>query len=239
MSNIVPSSWNSGRVCGHMRRPHGAYYYRSASYPAYQRHRLPSTQCIIQNRTNRNAIYGGGNRQNDRRKSPRTGNNRIGEPNCLHEKERRLAPALRLLPQTKCHASPWLVSVFQNGCIYRFIKWHSHLFNLIYEIKILSSWSRATDRGKTAVKNHHGLSHFVRMPFRLKEDLATFQGEMNFIQSSMKWQSAPAYLSKNVLFSKYIQKHLAHLPRALKILQNAAVTLLLKKFTFFAETGNY
>lgn len=67
------------------------------------------------------------------------------------------------------------------------------------------------------------------MLFGLKTAPATFEGAMEAILSSVKWQSALVHLDNIVVFSETVHDHVTHLWRVLTLLQKADVTLKLKK----------
>ena len=95
------------------------------------------------------------------------------------------------------------------------------------------------DRDKTAFTSHHGLYRFIRMPFGLKNAPATFQRAIDVILSSVKWQFALVYLDDIVIFSPKPEEHIEHVKKVLMLLQDAGVTIKLRKCFFFTDNIDY
>lgn len=77
------------------------------------------------------------------------------------------------------------------------------------------------------------------MLFRLKNATETFQRATNALLSSVKWQSALIYLCDIVVFSKNSDILIAQLQQVITLLQDRALTLKLKKCSFFKEMVNH
>lgn len=77
------------------------------------------------------------------------------------------------------------------------------------------------------------------MPHGLRNVPETFQGTMNVILSTVKWQSALVYLGDIVVFLRTPEKHTDHLSLVLSFLHNAGVTLELEKCKFFIDINDY
>lgn len=60
------------------------------------------------------------------------------------------------------------------------------------------------DRDNTDFTPHHGIYRFIWMPFGLKKALETFQGAMDVILESVKWQFESVYLDDMVVFSNKV-----------------------------------
>lgn len=70
------------------------------------------------------------------------------------------------------------------------------------------------------------------MFLRLKNAAATFQLAMHVILSNVKWQYAFIYLDDIVLFSKKLKVHTERKRSVFCLLEDAAITLKLKKYAF-------
>lgn len=95
------------------------------------------------------------------------------------------------------------------------------------------------DKDKTAFTSHHGLYRFTRMPFGLKNAPATFQRAMDVIVAPVRWQTALVYLDDIVIFFRTLEEHITHVRQVLSLLQNAGVTLKVKKCRFITNTIGY
>lgn len=67
-----------------------------------------------------------------------------------------------------------------------------------------------TNRDKTALTSHHGLYHFVQMPFGLNDAPKTFQHAMDIILPPVKWQFALVSLDNIIVFSRSPCDHIEH-----------------------------
>lgn len=76
----------------------------------------------------------------------------------------------------------------------------------------------ARNRGKTTFTSNHGLYRFVRIPFALKNDPATFQRATGVILASLRWQLALVYVEDIVLFSKSPAGHMEQILCVLRVL---------------------
>ena len=95
------------------------------------------------------------------------------------------------------------------------------------------------DRDKTTFTCHAGTYRFLRMPFGLCNAPATFQRAMDILLAGLRWKSCLVYLDDIIVFSRTAEEHLVHVEEILEKLQDAGVSLKLKKCRFFAETVDY
>lgn len=63
------------------------------------------------------------------------------------------------------------------------------------------------DGNETSFTSHHGLYKFTRIPFRLRNALATFQRAMGVILPSMRWQFSLVYLDDIGVFLESAHDH--------------------------------
>lgn len=77
------------------------------------------------------------------------------------------------------------------------------------------------------------------MPFGLQYALGIFRRTMDVILSPVKWQFAVVYFHDIVIFSRSPTGQLAHDHKVFTHLNNARVTLTLKKCRFFTETTDH
>lgn len=73
----------------------------------------------------------------------------------------------------------------------------------------------------------------------MKNAPITFQGTMDIVLSTVKWQSALVYLDEGVIFLRYVGEHLDHLQSVLRLLEGASATLKLKNCFFFYDIIDY
>ena len=90
-----------------------------------------------------------------------------------------------------------------------------------------------SDRHKTTFTMHFGAYWYKRMPVGLKNETSIFQGAIDMILSGVKWQYNLVYLEDIIIFSRSFKEHLHHVESVLKLLQNAGVTLRLRKSRIF------
>jgi Reverse transcriptase (RNA-dependent DNA polymerase) len=85
------------------------------------------------------------------------------------------------------------------------------------------------DKEKTTFNSHEGLVRFLRMPYGLKNALATFHRFVDITVSGITWNSCLVYLDDIIVSSRSREDHLAHLDAALHRLYRAGLSLNLKK----------
>lgn len=95
------------------------------------------------------------------------------------------------------------------------------------------------ERHKTAFVSHNGLYQYKRVPFGLKNAPSTFQRSIDMILSSVKWKHVIFYLEDIIVFSRNVEEHLQHLQTVLGMLQNAGISLKLKKCFFLQKRVDY
>ena len=94
------------------------------------------------------------------------------------------------------------------------------------------------DRDKTAFVSPKGLYQFTTMPFGLSGAPATFQRMMDEVLRGTE-SFAGVYLDDIIIHSDTWEDHLRHLDEALKRLEDAGLTLKLKKCSFATEDCTY
>ena len=94
------------------------------------------------------------------------------------------------------------------------------------------------DRSKTAFISPLGLFQFCTMPFGLCGAPATFQRMMDQIIWG-RHHYVRAYLDDLVIFSKTWEEHLEHLNAVFQLLQDAGLTIKLKKCQFVMQECSY
>ncbi len=95
------------------------------------------------------------------------------------------------------------------------------------------------DRDKTTFTSHFGTYRFMRMPFGLRNAPDTFQRAVDIILAGVKWKSCLVYLDDVIVFSRNIEEHFDHLQDVLRLLEQAGVTLKLKKCRFVCDTVDH
>lgn len=91
------------------------------------------------------------------------------------------------------------------------------------------------EREKTAFKSDHELYQFFRMPFGLRNAPETLQRAIGVILSSVKWKTELVYLNDIVSFTRTVEDCIAYIAQVLTLLENAGLTLKMKKKFFLAE----
>lgn len=79
----------------------------------------------------------------------------------------------------------------------------------------------------TAFITHHGLHRSIKIAFRLRSALETFQRTMDVIRSSVKGQFALVYLDDIMIFSNTLEQHFKHVREVLQLLNMVGATLRL------------
>src|SRR5690606_9483965 len=88
------------------------------------------------------------------------------------------------------------------------------------------------DREKTAFSTGDGLFQFRVMPFGLTNAPATFERMMDSVLRGLKWSICLCYLDDILVFSATFDDHLNRLRQVLVALENAGLTLNIKKCHF-------
>lgn len=93
------------------------------------------------------------------------------------------------------------------------------------------------DRDKTAFTSREGLFRFVRMPFGLMNAPSTFQRMMDCVLRGLSWRTCLVYLDDIIVFTKgSVMQHVVEVAMVLQRLENAGLTLNLKKCEFATKT---
>ncbi len=77
------------------------------------------------------------------------------------------------------------------------------------------------------------------MPFGLTNAPATFQRALYIILSGYKWHTCLLYLDDEIVFSKALREHIAHVYAVLTALREAVFSLKLRKCHFFTDRIRY
>lgn len=88
---------------------------------------------------------------------------------------------------------------------------------------------------KIAYVTQNGLCCYKRMPFGLEHAPAAFQKAVNVMLSTVKWQCALLYIDEVVNFSSTLYERSQHVGNFLKIVQEAGMTLKVKKCHIFSK----
>jgi RNase H-like domain found in reverse transcriptase/Reverse transcriptase (RNA-dependent DNA polymerase)/Integrase zinc binding domain/Integrase core domain len=95
------------------------------------------------------------------------------------------------------------------------------------------------DRDKTTFTSHMGTFRFTRMPFGLVNAPATFQRSMDVLLAPVLWSKAIVYLDDIIIFSSSMEAHIRDVDQVLSLLEQAGVSLNLKKCAFFRRRVEY
>ena len=95
------------------------------------------------------------------------------------------------------------------------------------------------DPDKTTFTTHMETFPHLRMPFGLKGAPATFQGALDIILSSVRWQICLVYLDDVIVFSRTQEEHAEQLGTVLSLLRSASISLKLKKCSLFHPKVQY
>lgn len=95
------------------------------------------------------------------------------------------------------------------------------------------------DREKTPFTSHHVLQQFTRMPFGLKNALATSQRIIGIIILLVVRKFSLVYLDDIVPFSVVPAVQIAHTKNCITFLKIDGVPLTLKQYTFFTNRTVY
>jgi Reverse transcriptase (RNA-dependent DNA polymerase)/RNase H-like domain found in reverse transcriptase len=95
------------------------------------------------------------------------------------------------------------------------------------------------DQDKTTFHSHEGLYKFLRMPFGLSNDPATFQRMVDMILAGLTWKSCLVYLDDIIVFSSSFKEHLSHLDQVLERLYRAGLSLKLPNCQFCKDTVSH
>ena len=89
------------------------------------------------------------------------------------------------------------------------------------------------DVEKTAIRTHHGLFQFKRMPFGLRNSPSIFQRVMQGILAPYHWILCLVYIDDIVVFSRSYEEHIHHLDKVLEAIEQAGITLSPNKCHLF------
>lgn len=74
------------------------------------------------------------------------------------------------------------------------------------------------------------------MPFGLTNALATFQRVIDSLLARFKWKTSLVYRNDIIVFSNNLDGHIAHGRNAMRVLQDAVITLKLNTFKFCTDS---
>ena len=77
------------------------------------------------------------------------------------------------------------------------------------------------------------------MPFGLCNAPATYQRTLDILLAGLKWQSCLVYVDDVIVFSETFDKHLSAVEDVLAILQEAGLSMNMRKCKFFSRTVDY
>ena len=95
------------------------------------------------------------------------------------------------------------------------------------------------DRQKTAFTTFAGPYQYKRMPFGLCNAPATYQRTLDILLAGLKWQTCLVYVDDVIVFSKSFDQHLTAVADVLHILQEAGLSMNMRKCKFFSRTVDY
>lgn len=95
------------------------------------------------------------------------------------------------------------------------------------------------DREKTAFITPDGLFHFNRLPFGLCGAPPTFQRLMDQVLGGLKWTQCLVYMDDVLVFGCNLEEHNERLSRVLEAIENAGLTLNVKKCLFGSTSVTY
>lgn len=98
---------------------------------------------------------------------------------------------------------------------------------------------REEDRPKTAFVTHSGTYQYIRMPFGLTNAPASFQRALDVVLTKYKWETCLVYLDDIIIYSNNVEDHIDHVDEILTSLNQAGITLKIKKCKFFTKTVEY
>lgn len=117
--------------------------------------------------------------------------------------------------------------------MYRRTMWCKDIFDDRHQLKLLAKRNRWRERRKDGTALPHGLSRFTRMLFGLHNHLGTFPALRTsyslWLNGSLYW----VYLDDVVIFSRTPDEQIDHVRQLLTLLNDARVTLNLKKGEIF------
>ena len=77
------------------------------------------------------------------------------------------------------------------------------------------------------------------MPFGLRNAPATFQRSLDLILSGVRFKTCLVYLDDVLIFSRQQEDHIKHVDEVLTLLENAGISLKLRKCQFFRKSLDY
>jgi len=95
------------------------------------------------------------------------------------------------------------------------------------------------DRDKTSFVSHGGSYRYLRMPFGLRNARDMFHRCLDIILSGVRWKSCLVYLDDVIVQSNKLEDHIKHVDEVLTLLEEAGISLKLRKFEFFQRQVKY
>ena len=95
------------------------------------------------------------------------------------------------------------------------------------------------DRHKMAFTTFAGIHQYKRMPFGLCNAPASYQRTLDILLSGLKWKSCLVYVDDVIIYSTDFEDHLRDVSKVMKILEEAGLSLNMRKCKFFSRTVDY
>lgn len=92
-------------------------------------------------------------------------------------------------------------------------------------------------RPKTAFTTHQGLYEFVRMPFGLCNEPATFQRAMQSVLVGLEWQNYFVYIDDILIASTTLEEHLHPSRTGVCLTEGGQSTAETKEVSVFVSRG--
>lgn len=163
-----------------------------------------------------------GNRQDAPRSSYRTGNKKIGHPNCLRSKK----PSFLWFYVDYCTLN---VVTIRNSYplprMYWFSWWCTHLCKLTCHPGIFPDQIRCKRLWGDRCQKSQWVKTICTDAIGLMNARSIFPGPMDAFLSSVKWKSALVCSDETVVFLKSVHKHWIHFRIEPTVLINAALPL--------------
>lgn len=95
------------------------------------------------------------------------------------------------------------------------------------------------DRDKKTFVTHRATFRWLRMPFGLSNAPATFQRSLDLILFGVRFKTCPIYLDDLLIFSRKLEDCIKHVDEVLTVLENAGVSLKIRKCQLFRKSVDY
>lgn len=126
---------------------------------------------------------------------------------------------------------------FTHGWMYALVGRRYDIFEFGRKQLIWEGQNRRA--GSQEVTSYHGPFRLTWMPFGLKDGSGTSNSVMEVLPTKVKWHFDLDHLDNILLFQQTPDEHIQHVCQVLTLLNNADVTLNLKKCEFLTNCINY